>query len=472
MQQVLDYIAKNENRYLEELKRFIAIPSVSTLTKYREDVRRCAGWIAAHLESIGLAQVKVCPTGGHPIVYAEHKSSSDKPTLLLYGHYDVQPVEPLEAWTSPPFEATVHNRRLYGRGTADDKGQVFIHFKAIEAFLRNTRSLPVNLKVIVEGEEESGGGHLSQFLQTNKGLLQADLAVISDTPFFAKDVPSICYGMRGITAMQIDILGPNKDLHSGVYGGSILNPIQALSEIIAALHDGNGRVAIPGFYDSVRPITQVERETFRELPWEDELYAQDLGVSCLQGEAGFTTQERIWTRPTLECNGIWGGFSGEGLKTVIPSRASAKISMRLVPDQDPETIAHDFAEHVRAIAPKSVTLEIMPLATASPAVTAIDSPGMQAALTALENTFGARPLFHRDGGTIPVVADLKNILGIETILLGFGLPDENAHAPDEFIDLDHFFQGIRTVAVFYKEVAERIARPPSSSATQEIFRTR
>lgn len=472
MQQVLNYIAENETRYLEELKRFIAIPSVSTLTKHREDVRRCAGWIAAHLESIGLAHVKVYPTEGNPIVFAEHMDSTDKPTLLLYGHYDVQPVEPLEEWTSPPFEATVRNRRLYGRGTADDKGQVFIHFKAMEAFLRTTRSLPVNLKVIVEGEEESGGGHLLQFLQTNKEILHSDVAVISDTPFFAKDVPSICYGMRGITGIQLEVLGPNRDLHSGVYGGSILNPIQALSEIIAAFHDGNGRVTIPGFYDSVRPITQVERETFRKLPWEDERYAQDLGVPCLQGEAGFTTQERIWTRPTLECNGIWGGFAGEGIKTVIPSRASAKISMRLVPDQDPETIAHDFAEHVHAIAPKSVTVEISRLATASPAITPIDSPGIQAALTALDRTFGTRPLFHRDGGTIPVVADLKNILGIETVLLGFGLPDENAHAPDEFIDLDHFFQGIRTVAVFYKEVAERMARPPSSSATQEIFRTR
>ncbi len=456
MQQVLDYIARNEVRYLEELKDFIAIPSISTESRHKEDVTRCAKWIAAHLKSIGVDTVRIYPTKGHPIVYAEHPGPSDEPTLLLYGHYDVQPVEPLGEWTSPPFEATVRDRCLYGRGTADDKGQVFIHFKAIEAFLRRTQGLPVNLKILVEGEEEIGGGHLASFLRTHQEMLRADLAVISDTPFFSKDVPSICYGMRGIVGMQIDVVGPNKDLHSGVYGGSVLNPVQALCEIIAGLHDGIGRVTVPGFYDSVRPITPVERETFRSLPWDDERYAGDLGVPGLHGEGGFSTQERLWIRPTLEMNGIWGGFSGEGIKSVIPSRAGAKISMRLVPDQDPDAIVRAFTDHVQAIAPKSVRVKMFPLVTALPAVTAIEGPGMQAAISAIERTFGIRPLFHRDGGTIPVVADFKSILGIETVLLGFGLPDENAHAPDEFIDLDQFFTGIRTAAVFYQEIAERM----------------
>lgn len=458
MQEVVSYLEENKNRFLLELKEFLAIPSVSTKSENKQEVRRCAEWITAHLTALGMQNTRIHETNGHPIVYSEWLGDPAKPTVLLYGHYDVQPAEPLELWKSPPFEATIRDGNLFGRGATDDKGQTFIHFKALEAYLKTWKKLPVNLKLIIEGEEEIGSPHLAPFIEKQRELLKADLAVISDTPFFAKGVPSICYGLRGIVYMQIEVVGPKRDLHSGSYGGAVHNPIQALAEIVAQLHNRNGRIAIPGFYDEVRRLTKKEREAYRQLPWSEAKYAKDLGVRQLYGEKGYTTLERLWARPTLDCNGIWGGYTGEGAKTVIPSQASAKISMRLVPDQQPEKIARAFEKFVKKIAPKTIRVSIQCLNLAEPALTPIDSPGVKAAMAALEKGFGKKPLYQREGGSIPVVTHFKKILGLDTVLLGFGLPDENAHAPDEFINLDNFFGGIKTITHFYDELAQQIKK--------------
>lgn len=452
MKNVLSYIEQNKDRYLAELKDLLAIPSVSTNKENTTDIRRCADWVADHMRSIGLQNVQVMPTGGHPAVYADWLDAPGKPTVLLYGHYDVQPPEPLELWTSPPFEATIRNGNLYARGSADDKGQVFIHLKSIEAYLKNPGSLPINLKLLIEGEEEIGSENLEHFVKEHKQMLKADLVLISDSSMFAKGIPSICYGLRGLAYMQIDLTGPNKDLHSGSFGGTVHNPIQALSEIIAQLHDKNGKITIPGFYKDVRPLSKKERDAFKKLPWSDKKYAKDLGVQQLYGEKGFTTLERVWARPTLECNGIWGGFTGEGAKTVLPSKASAKISMRLVPDQKSDKAAKLFEKQIRKIAPKSVTVTVRNLHGGEAAITPIDSPGVMAAVAALEKGFGKKPLYQREGGSIPIVVQFKQLLGLDTVLLGFGLPDENAHAPDEFLNLDNFYGGIKTSAHFFNEL--------------------
>jgi acetylornithine deacetylase/succinyl-diaminopimelate desuccinylase-like protein len=452
MQEALTYIDQNKERYLTELREFLAIPSVSTNPENAGDIRRCSEWVSGHMRTIGLENVQTFPTLGHPIVYGDWLHAEGKLTLLLYGHYDVQPAEPLELWTSAPFDATERDGKLFARGAADDKGQVFIHFKSIESFIRTRGALPVNLKLVIEGEEEIGSDHLETFVREQASLLKADLVVISDSSMFAKGVPSICYGLRGLAYMQIDLVGPNKDLHSGSFGGTVHNPIQALAEIIAKLHDKGGKVTIPGFYKEVVPLSAKERSAYKKLPWSDRKYAKDLGVSALYGEKGFTTLERVWARPTLECNGIWGGFTGEGAKTVLPAKASAKISMRLVPNQSSEKIAKLFERHIKHIAPKTVKITVRNLHGGEPAITPIDSPGVKAAVAALEKGFGKKPLYQREGGSIPIVVQFKQLLGLDTVLLGFGLPDENAHAPDEFIDLENFFGGIRTAAYFYEEL--------------------
>lgn len=452
MQKLLSYLEQNKDRYLAELKEWLAIPSISTSKENAGDVKRCAEWTANHMKQIGLQNVQIFPTAGHPIVYADWLNAPGKPTVLLYGHYDVQPPEPLELWTTPPFQADIRDGNLYARGAADDKGQVFIHLKSLEAYLKNTGALPVNIKLLIEGEEEIGSEHLAGFVKENKQLLKADLVLISDSSMFAKGIPSICYGLRGLAYMQIDLVGPNKDLHSGSFGGTVHNPIQALAEIIAQLHDKNGRITIPGFYDDVRPLSKKERESFKKLPWSDKKYAKELGVKELYGEKGYTTLERVWARPTLECNGIWGGFIGEGAKTVLPSKASAKISMRIVPDQTSAKIAKLFKNHIKKIAPKTVSVTVRDLHGGEPAITPIDSPGVQAAVAALEKGFGKKPLYQREGGSIPIVVQFKQMLGLDTVLLGFGLPDENAHAPNEFLNLDNFFGGIRTSLHFFNEL--------------------
>ncbi len=456
MEQILKYLKDNQQRYLSELKEFLAIPSISTAPDHKRDVERCARWIADHLGSIGMRNTKVFPTKGHPVVYSEWLGAPGKPTVLLYGHYDVQPTDPLDLWTSPPFEATVRDANLYARGVADDKGQVFIHFKAVEAYLKNGGSLPVNLKMLIEGEEEIGSENLEGFIKEHADLLKADLVLISDTAIFARGVPSICYGLRGIAYLQVELTGPNRDLHSGSFGGSVQNPIQALAEIVARLHDRRGRVTVPGFYDDVRRLTKKERRAYKRLPWSDRKYAKDLGVKRLYGEGGFTTLERLWARPTLECNGIWGGFTGEGVKTVLPSKASAKISMRLVPDQKPDKIARLFERQIKAIAPPTVRVAVRYLHGGEAALTPLDSPGIRAAVAALRKGFGKEPLYQREGGSIPVVTLFKRILGLDTVLLGFSLPEDNSHAPNEFLPLENFFGGLRTVAHFYSELPNHV----------------
>jgi acetylornithine deacetylase/succinyl-diaminopimelate desuccinylase-like protein len=452
MNDILQYIQQNSTRYLNELKSLLAIPSISTNPENKQDIQRCAEWVGGHMTRIGMTNVKIFPTAGHPVVYGDWLGAPDKPTVLIYGHYDVQPVDPLELWTTPPFDATVRDNNLFARGASDDKGQVFIHLKGIEAFLTKTGRLPVNIKMIVEGEEEIGSEHLEPFIREHKEFLKADLVLISDTSMFARGVPSVCYGLRGLCYMQVDLTGPNRDLHSGSFGGAVHNPIQVLAEIIASLHDAKGRITIPGFYDSVRPLSSKERAAYKKLPFSDSTFAKDLAVKALYGEKGFTTLERLWARPTLECNGIWGGFTGDGAKTVLPSKASAKISMRLVPDQNSTKIARLFERHIKKIAPKSVSVSVKSLHGGEPAITPITSSGVQAAVLALEKGFGKKPLYQREGGSIPIVVQFKQLLGVDTVLLGFGLPDENAHAPDEFLNLDNFFGGIRTVAHFYNEL--------------------
>lgn len=452
MQQILSYIDSNKDRYLSELKDFIAIPSVSSQSQHNADMQKCAEWVVSQMKVIGMQNAQIMPTPGHPVVYSEWLGAPGKPTVLFYGHYDVQPVDPLNLWTSPPFEATIRGDQLFARGSADDKGQVFIHFKAIEAYMKNNGNLPVNIKMLIEGEEEVGSANLDNFVESHKDLLKADLVLISDSSMFAKGVPSVCYGLRGLAYMEVEVTGPNSDLHSGSFGGSLHNPIQALTEIIALLHDKNGKITIPGFYDDVRPLSKKERDAYKKLPWSDTKYAKQWGLKQLYGEKGFTTLERLWARPTLECNGIWGGYTGEGAKTVLPAKAFAKISMRLVPDQTSAKAAKLFEKHLKKIAPKTIDIKVRALHGGEPAITPIESPGVQAAIAALQKGFGKKPLYQREGGSIPIVVQFKKMLGLDTVLLGFGLPDENAHAPNEFINLDNFFGGIRTSVHFYNEL--------------------
>jgi len=452
MQQVLSFVESNKERYLAQLKELLAIPSVSSQSTHNADTRRCAEWVATEMRTIGMNNVQIFETPGHPIVYSEWMGAPGKPTVLFYGHYDVQPVDPLNLWTSPPFEATIRGENLYARGSADDKGQIFIHFKSIEAYMKNQGKLPVNIKMLIEGEEEVGSANLDNFVKEHKELLKGDLVLISDSSMFAKGIPSVCYGLRGLAYMEVEVTGPNTDLHSGSFGGSLHNPIQALSEMIASLHDKNGKITVKGFYNDVRPLSKVERAAFKKLPWNDKKYAKGLGLKQLYGEKGFTTLERLWARPTLECNGIWGGYTGEGAKTVLPAKAFAKISMRIVPDQDSMKIAKLFENHMKKIAPKTVQVKVTALHGGEPAITPIKSPGVQAAVAALEKGFGKKPLYQREGGSIPIVVQFKKLLGLDTVLLGFGLPDENAHAPNEYINLDNFFGGIRTSVHFYNEL--------------------
>lgn len=454
MEKVLPYIKANSDRYLAELKDFLAIPSVSSQKEHAGDMQKCAEWVSGQMTTIGLENVRILPTGGYPLVFGEWLHAAEKPTVLLYGHYDVQPVDPLNLWTSPPFEATIRGDNLYARGSADDKGQVLIHLKAVEAIIKQHGGLPVNIKMLIEGEEEVGSENLDKFVEENQELLKADLAVISDSGMYAKGVPSICYSLRGLSYMEVEVTGPNRDLHSGSFGGSVHNPVQALCEMIASLHDKNGRITVKGFYDDVRPLTKTERNSFKKLPFSDRNYAKDLGVAQLYGEKGFTTLERVWGRPTLECNGIWGGYTGEGAKTVLPAKAFAKISMRLVPDQSSAKAAKLFEKHFKKIAPKTVEVKVRSLHGGEAAITPIDSPGVKAAVSALEKGFGKKVLYQGEGGSIPIVAQFKKVLGLDTVLLGFGLPDENAHSPDEFINLDNFFGGIRTTAFFYNELPD------------------
>jgi acetylornithine deacetylase/succinyl-diaminopimelate desuccinylase-like protein len=452
---VESYIAENEGRFLEGLNEFLRIPSISALPEHSQDMVRCAEYAVAKMRSLGMSNAQVLPTGGPPIAYAEWLGAPGAPTVLVYGHYDVQPVDPLDLWVSPPFDPQVRGRELYARGAVDDKGQVYMHWSAIEAHMRVHGRLPVNLKLFVEGEEETGSDHLDQFLAEHRELLKADVAVISDSGWLDHDVPSITYGLRGLAYLQVELKGPDSDLHSGSFGGSVANPIQVMAEMIAGLKDSHGGVAVKGFYEKVRPIGAEERAQLASLPFDEVKYRREVGVPQLFGEEGYTTLERQWARPTLEMNGIWGGFTGEGSKTVLPSRAAAKLSCRLVPDQDPEEILQLVSARLRELCPPTVTMEITPMHTGKPALTPTDHPAVQAAARALELAFHKRPAFIRSGGSIPVVASMAELLGVPTVLMGIGLPDEHSHAPNERLDLGNFFGGIRAAAFLWEELAKR-----------------
>jgi acetylornithine deacetylase/succinyl-diaminopimelate desuccinylase-like protein len=453
MNNVIDFINTNRDKYVEQLKEYLAIPSISALPQNAGDVRRCAEWTAAEMTRIGLQNVRLIETPGHPVVYGDWLGAPGAPTILFYGHYDVQPVDPVELWDSPPFEATVRDNEIYARGAADDKGQVFMHFKAIEAHLKQNGHLPVNMKIILEGEEEVGSANLDDFVKGHKDDLAADVVVISDSPMFDRGIPSICYGLRGLVYFQIDLRGTKSDLHSGSFGGAVANPAMVLAQVLAQMKDRGGRVKIPGFYDAVRELTAEEREQWKRLPFNERRYAKELGAPKLFGESGYSTLERVWARPTFEVNGLLAGFTGEGAKTVLPAVSMAKVSMRLVPDQQPDAIATLFEEYVRKVTPKTVELKINRMHGGKPWMTEFNNPFVQAAGRAIEKGFGKAPVFNREGGSIPVVATFQEILGLPSVLFGVGLPDENAHAPNEKLDLGNFHGGIIASAFLYDEVA-------------------
>src|SRR5262245_6462408 len=453
MNNVIDFINVNRDRYLEELKALLAIPSISALPEHAGDVRRCAEWCADEMRRVGLQNVRLLETPGNPVVYGDWLGADGAPTILYYGHYDVQPVDPLNLWESPPFEATIRDGELYARGAADDKGQVFMHFTAVEAHLKQNGRLPVNIKVILEGEEEVGSVHLDDFIRDHRDELKANVVVISDTSMFDRGVPSICYGLRGLVYCQIDLRGSKGDLHSGVFGGAVVNPAYALAQMIAQMKDRGGRVKVPGFYDDVRPLEEAERQAWAQLPFNEKRYRKEFGIPKLAGESGYSTLERTWARPTLEVNGLLSGFTGEGAKTVLPAVAMAKISMRLVPNQDPDKIANLFESYVRKITPKTVELTFTRMHGGKPWMASYDSPYIQAAARAIERGFGRKPVFTREGGSIPVVSTFQEELGVPSVLFGVGLPDENAHAPNERLNLDNFFQGTIASAYLYDELA-------------------
>ncbi|MBP6715412.1 MAG: dipeptidase [Acidobacteria bacterium] len=453
MIKVIDFIQTNRDKYISELKQYLAIPSISALPEHAGDVQRCAEWSAEEMTRIGLQNVRLETTPGNPIVYGEWLGAPGAQTILFYGHYDVQPVDPVELWDSPPFEATVRDGEIFARGAADDKGQVFMHFKAIEAHLKQNGALPCNIKVILEGEEEVGSVNLDTFVRANRELLKCDVVVISDSAMFDRGVPSICYSLRGLVYFQIDVRGTSSDLHSGVFGGAVANPNMVLAQILTAMKDRSGRIKITGFYDDVRELSQEERDAWKKLPFNEKQYRKNLGAPKLFGETGYTTLERVWGRPTFEVNGILGGFTGEGAKTVIPAVAMAKVSMRLVPNQDPDKIAELFQKYVEEVAPPTVEVKVTRMHGGKPWITEYDNPFVQAAGRAIEQGFGKSPVFCREGGSIPVVSTFQEELQVPAVLFGVGLPDENAHAPNEKLDLTNFHNGIVASAILYDEIA-------------------
>ncbi len=448
LEQALQFAAARREEQLSQLIQWLRIPSVSTLPEQRSNVQHAAEWLAAHMKEIGLSDVQVFPTAGHPIVYGQWVASGERPTILTYGHYDVQPVDPIEEWISDPFEPEVREENLYGRGTSDDKGQLFTHLKAAEAYLKTVGALPVNVKFLIEGEEEVGSRHLEPFVKEHRDLLAADVALLSDCSILDPNTPSIVYGLRGLTYMEVEVTGPEHDLHSGTFGGAVHNPLEVLAGMISQLKDERGKILIPGFYDRVLPLEDEERQELGKVPFDEERFRRETGVPRTWGEEGYTLLEQITARPTLDVNGLLGGFTGEGAKTVLPARAKAKISMRLVPEQDPQEIARLFREHIERLSPDTVRVSVQTLHTAHWAIVDRSIPEMQAAFRAYEKGFGARPVFTREGGTIPVVSLFQKALGLPTILMGFGLPDDNLHAPNEKLYVPNFYRGIKTVIYF------------------------
>ncbi|HEX6069810.1 MAG TPA: dipeptidase [Longimicrobiaceae bacterium] len=453
MADIARYLQANRARHRAELDEFLRIPSISAKSEHRDDMRRTAEWLVDRMMEAGLQTAETMPTGGHPAVIGEWRGAPDAPTLLIYGHYDVQPPEPLDEWTSPPFEPTERDGRLYARGSVDDKGQIYLHLKAVETYIAEHGALPVNVVFLVEGEEEIGSAHLEEFLVQNRERLACDAVLISDTTMFAPGLPSITVGLRGLAYMEVKVQGPRTDLHSGVYGGAVVNPANALAQIIAALRDDEGRVTIPGFYDDVRELDEEERAEIRKLPFREEGLREEVGSPELAGERGYSSLERVWARPTLDVNGLLSGYTGEGAKTVLPAKAMAKISMRLVPDQDFREIERLFSEHVRSIAPAGVTVVVEALHGGQPWRADPDAPIFAAAERALARAFGREPVYIREGGSIPIVQAFQSTFNAPIVLLGFGLPGENAHAPDEWLSLENFHTGTLAIALFYEELA-------------------
>ena len=453
--EALEYARSHRDEFLAELKAFLRIPSVSTQAEHEADVERAADWLRDRLVNAGFSEAQVMPTSGHPVVYGASKEAGPgAPTILIYGHYDVQPPDPLDLWETPPFEPTVVGDDIFARGASDDKGQLYSHMKAVESYSQTRGAPPVNVKCIFEGEEECGSPSLEPFIREHQELLNADVAVISDTGFIRKGVPSIVYGLRGLAYLEVEVTGPDHDLHSGLYGGAVLNPINALCDIIARLQDEDGRITVPGFYDNVRELSAEERAELARAPFDRKAWLEEAGVSTDWGEPDYTIMERTSVRPTLDANGIWGGYIEPGAKTVLPSKAFAKISMRLVPDQDPTRIAGIVGDHIESLAPEAVNVTVRALHGAEPAIVDRESPMMGAAIRAYEEAFGKTPLLARRGGSIPVVAKLQSILGVETILMGFGLPDDRLHSPNEKFHLPNFYRGIETSIHFMSFLGE------------------
>lgn len=448
-----DYLTQNKQRFLDELVELLKIPSVSADSKYKGDVARCAEAVKESLLKAGCDKAEICPTEGHPIVYGEKIIDPAAPTVLVYGHYDVQPADPLELWTSGPFEPVIKDGKIYARGACDDKGQMYMHVKALEV-MNATGTLACNVKFMIEGEEEVGSSNLGKFLEGNRERLKADIVLVSDTSMISMEHPSIETGLRGLAYMEVEVTGPNRDLHSGVYGGAVHNPINALAKMIASLHDDNNHITIPGFYDKVQELTEAERKALNSAPFDAKEYAEELGVDEVWGEKGYTTLEHTGVRPTLDVNGIWGGYTGEGAKTVLPSKAFAKISMRLVPGQNSEEISEMFAKHFESIAPKSVKVKVTAHHGGEPVVTPTDSVAYKAASKAIETAFGKEPIPTRGGGSIPIISLFEKTLGLKTVLMGFGLDSDNIHSPNEKFDLANYYKGIETIPYFHKYFAE------------------
>ncbi|MEX2601162.1 MAG: dipeptidase [Balneolaceae bacterium] len=454
MSDIQKFIDDQINRFQDELFQLLRIPSISTDSGFKADIRKAADFLTNHLRQIGLETVELHETPGHPIVFASHMVQKELPTVLIYGHYDVQPPDPEEEWKTPPFDPVVKEKRVYARGASDDKGQSFTHIKALEAYLSTGQKLPVNVKVILEGEEEIGSPNLVPFLKENREKLSCDMVLISDTAMFDEDQPSLTYGLRGLAYLEVEVKGPNRDLHSGVYGGAVVNPANALCEMIARLKDEKGRVTIPGFYEEVTGLSSDEREAYRDLPFDERAYKEALGLDVLSGEEGYSTLERATARPTLDVNGLWSGYQGEGAKTVLPAKAGAKISMRLVPNQEPKKIARLFTEYMNSIAPEGVRITITEHHGGSPAATDLNFYGLKAAAKAFEEVYQKEVLFTREGGSIPIVADFRNILKADSILMGFGLTRDALHSPNESFSLKDFHRGIKTSARFLELLPE------------------
>jgi acetylornithine deacetylase/succinyl-diaminopimelate desuccinylase-like protein len=453
MQDIKRYVSENKQRFLDELFELLRFPSVSADPKFKADMLRTAEYVAEKLKIAGADEVEICPTAGYPIVYGEKIIDASLPTVLVYGHYDVQPPDPLDLWKTPPFEPTIRDEKIYARGSCDDKGQFYMHVKAFELMM-NTKTLPCNIKFMIEGEEEVGSSNLGIFVGENKKRLKADVVLISDTSMISLEHPSLETGLRGLSYVEVEVTGPDRDLHSGVYGGAVANPATILAKLIASMHDENNHITIPGFYDDVIELTEKEREMLNRAPYNEAEYKFDLKVDDLWGEKGYTTVERTGTRPTLEVNGIWGGYIGEGAKTVLPSKAFAKISMRLVPNQQSDKVTKLFKDYFESIAPKSVKVKVTPHHGGEPVVTPTDSIAYKAAQRAILESFGKEPIPTRGGGSIPIVALFEKELGIKTVLMGFGLDSDNLHSPNEKFDIANFYKGIETIPLFHKYFAE------------------